>query len=80
MLNMNRREGVPYDGFGSVLEMLRRSDGAFREKILNNLRRMDPALARKLEMGLRNSSPAENDSRAALERSQRAALTRAYGS
>lgn len=74
-----RREGVPYDGFASVLEMLRRSDGAFREKILGNLRRMDPHLARRLELGLRNTSQAENDSRAALDRSQRAALARQYG-
>jgi hypothetical protein len=76
-----KKQGIPYDGFGNTLEMLRRSDAAFREKILANLRRMDPSLAQRLEAGLRATSSArrEEDSRAALERGQRAAATRVYG-
>jgi hypothetical protein len=74
-----KKEGIPFDGFGSVLEMLRRSDSAFREKIMGNLRRRDPHLAQRLERGLRISAAQEDDSRAALERSQRAAFTRNYG-
>jgi hypothetical protein len=79
---MNRKQdGIPFDGFGSVLEMLRKSDGAFREKILLNLRRRDPELARRLEAHLkpRTQSPSRDDSRAVLERSQRSAQTRNYG-
>ena len=68
---MKRREGIPYDGFGNVLEMLKRSDASFREKILRNLRQMDPELARRLEIGLRTT--AREDSRAVLERGQRIA-------
>lgn len=76
-----KKQGIPYDGFGNVLEMLRRSDAAFREKILGNLRRMDPALAKRLESGLRGTNPQrEEDSRAALERGQRAAASRIYNS
>ncbi len=86
---MMKREGIPFDGFGSVLEMLHRADPNFREKILNNLRRRDPELARRLEGGLRHTAAAYqesvarsshiDDSRATLERSQRAAFTRSYG-
>lgn len=76
-----KQDGIPFDGFGSVLEMLRTADGAFREKILLNLRRRDPELARRLEAHLkpRNQSPSRDDSRAVLERSQRSAHTRNYG-
>ncbi len=75
-----KKEGIPFDGFGSVLEMLRRSDSAFREKILRNIRGRDPHLAQRLEHGLRSSAARqEEDSRAKLERSQRAAHTRQYG-
>jgi hypothetical protein len=81
---MMKREGIPFDGFGSVLEMLHRADTNFREKILNNLRRRDPELARRLESGLRHTAAAFHESnldntRATLERSQRAAFTRSYG-
>lgn len=72
-----KKDGIPYDGFGHTLEMLRRSDAAFREKILSNLRRLDPALAKRLEAGLRGRS--SDDSRAALERSQHSAIARNYG-
>ena len=81
---MMKREGIPFDGFGSVLEMLHRADANFRDKIINNLRRRDPELARRLENGLRHTAAAFHanhveDSRATLERSQRAAFTRSYG-
>jgi plasmid stabilization system protein ParE len=81
---MMKREGIPFDGFGSVLEMLHRADANFREKIINNLRRKDPELARRLENGLRHTAASfqetpMGDSRATLERSQRAAFTRSYG-
>lgn len=77
---MMKKEGIPFDGYGSVLEMLRRSDAAFREKILMNLRRKDPELARRLEQSLRSTSRrAEDDTRTVLERSQRAAISRNYG-
>lgn len=75
-----RKEGIPFDGFSSVVEMLKKSDSAFREKILGNLRRRDPELARRLEAHLRpRQSAVQEDSRAALERSQRSAHTRNYG-
>jgi hypothetical protein len=73
-----KKEGIPFDGFGSVVEMLRRSDSAFREKIMGGLWRRDPSLAQRLERYL-GSSAREEDSRAALERGQRAAYTRNYG-
>jgi hypothetical protein len=82
---MKKNEGIPFDGFASVIEMLRRSDSAFREKILNNMRRRDPDLARRLEANLRPAARQhdyddyEEESRALLERSQRAAHTRNYG-
>lgn len=77
---MNKREGIPFDGFGSVLEMLNGSDANFREKILNNLRRKDPELARRLENGLRHVyGNRDEEARVALERSQRHAFARSYG-
>lgn len=74
-----KKQGIPYDGFGHTLEMLRRADAAFREKILGNLRRMDPSLAQRLEAGLRGSARRDEDSRVQLERSQHSAATRNYG-
>lgn len=77
-----KKDGIPFDGFGSVLEMLRKSDGAFREKILGNLRRRDPELARRLEAHLKPRAQTQTrneDSRSVLERSQRSAHTRNYG-
>lgn len=78
---MKKEDGIPFDGFGSVLEMLERADSAFREKILTNIRRRDPQLAQRLVANLRPSrtAPMREDSRAALERGQRAAFTRNYG-
>jgi hypothetical protein len=79
----NKNDGIPFDGFGSVLEMLNRSDAAFRGKILANVRRRDPQLAARLAANLRparqQASRQSDDSRAALERGQRAAFTRNYG-
>ncbi len=81
-----KKEGIPFDGFGSVVEMLTRADAAFREKILSNLRRRDPDLVRRLEAQVKNnlalasaSRSASSDSRAILERSQQHARTRQYG-
>lgn len=84
---MKKNEGIPFDGFASVIEMLRRSDSAFREKILTNMRRRDPDLVRRLEAHLRPAARAQardydfgdDDNRGILERSQRAANTRNYG-
>jgi hypothetical protein len=75
---MNKREGIPFNGFQSVLEMLQHADVAFREKLLNNVRRRDPHLARRLESELRAILSAD-DNRGALERGQRLAQTRNYG-
>ena len=75
---MNRREGIPFNGFQSVLEMLHHADSAFRERLLGNLRRRDPHLARRLEMELRARFAAEGG-RDALERGQRIAHVRGYG-
>ncbi len=78
---MNKREGIPFNGFQSVIEMLQHADAAFRERLLNNVRRKDPVLARRLEaeLGARFAHESAQDSRAALDRSQRAAHTRNYG-
>lgn len=77
MMN-NKREGIPFNGFQSVLEMLRHADTAFREKLLTNVRRRDPHLAHRLESELREIL-ARDDNRGALERGQRMAQTRNYG-
>jgi hypothetical protein len=69
--------GIPFDGFGSVVEMLKRSDASFREKILGNIRKRDPRLAQRLENNLRIEK--EDESRAAMERGKRAAFARNYG-
>jgi hypothetical protein len=77
-----KRDGIPFDGFGSVLEMLQKSDAAFREKILTNLRRRDPMLAQRLEAGLRSAfarQAEQEDRHAAVERGKRAAAARLYG-
>jgi hypothetical protein len=77
-------QGIPFDGFASVIEMLQKADGAFRAKILANIRKRDPHLAERLEKNLRFSDAKRGDSRASdtrasLERSQRLANTRNYG-
>ena len=74
----NKREGIPFNGFQSVIDMLRHADVAFREKLLGNVRRRDPQLARRLESELREIL-ARDDGRGALERGQRLAQTRSYG-
>ncbi len=77
---MNKREGIPFNGFQSVLEMLQHADAAFREKLLNNVRKRDPHLARRLESELREVIARDrDDNRGALERGQRMAQTRNYG-
>lgn len=78
----NKREGIPFNGFQSVLEMLRHADTAFRDKLLTNVRRRDPQLARRLEAELREMlarDARDGDGRGALERGQRMAQTRTYG-
>ncbi|MGZ3740017.1 MAG: hypothetical protein ACXVB9_11635 [Bdellovibrionota bacterium] len=74
----NKREGIPFNGFQSVIEMLRHADVAFRDKLLTNVRRRAPQLARRLESELREWI-ARDDNRGALERGQRLAQTRNYG-
>ncbi len=82
---MSKKDGIPFNGFQSVIEMLRHADAAFRDKLLSNVRRRDPVLAHRLESEVRAwlARDAENDardnSRSALDRSQRAAHTRNYG-
>lgn len=75
----NKRDGIPFDGFGSVLEMLRYADAHFREKLLGNVRRRDPHLARRLETELREWIARDQDTRGTLERSTRSAQARNYG-
>ncbi len=75
----NKKDGIPFDGFGSVLEMLRHADAPFREKLLQNVRRRDPHLARRLESELQEWFSRNGDSRGALERSTRSAQARNYG-
>ena len=78
-----KKEGIPFDGFSSALDILRRSDGAMVQRILMNIARNDPQLAQRLELALRGQKKAAtvemDDSRAALERSTRNARTRTYG-
>ena len=73
-----KKEGIPFDGFGSVVEMLRRADGPFREKLLGNIRRRDPELARRLELNLRAQAARDEENRIS-ERSHRATHSRNYG-
>lgn len=75
---MKKENGIPYDGFGNVLEMLRVSDQAFREKILRGIAQRDRGLAERLLTALRNGTNFE-DSMDRLERSQRAHHTKNYG-
>ncbi len=78
---MKKNDGIPFNGFQSVIEMLRHADSAFRERLLNNVRRRDPVLAHRLEAEVSAwiSRDNANDSRSQLDRSQRAAHTRNYG-
>lgn len=75
----SKKDGIPFNGFQSVLEMLRHADAAFRDKLLTNVRRRDPQLARRLETELREIFAREKDSRGTLERSTRGAQARNYG-
>jgi hypothetical protein len=78
---MSKQDGIPFNGFHSVVEMLRHADANFRHRLLENVRRRDPSLARRLEAELGDwlARDASQDSRATLDRSQRAAHTRNYG-
>ena len=75
----SKQNGIPFDGFGSVLEMLRHADVNFRDKLLGNVRRRDPRLAGRLEAELREWISRDQDSQGALQRSTRSAQTRNYG-
>lgn len=68
--------GIRFDGFASVVEMLEKADGPFRQKILANIRKRDPELARRIELNLRVK---DESSSAALQRGQRVANVRNYG-
>lgn len=68
-----KKEGIPFDGFASVVEMLNKSDAAFREKILRNIRKLDPQLARRLEAKI---NPSNNSNSTG---NHRAVHTRNYG-
>ena len=74
----NKREGIPFNGFQSVIEMFRYADAGFRNKLLQNIRNRDPALARKIEVELREIF-SQDDGRSALTRSQRNFQARNYG-
>ena len=78
---MTKENKIPFDGFGSVIEMLKHADKNFRERILRNIAAKDPALAERL-LHATNDAIAEahyRDSRGALERSQRNMNVRNYG-
>ncbi len=85
---MAKHDGIPFDGFGTVIEMLHKADSAFCEKIIRNIAAKDPVLAQRLRNALQqesmqarsnNSSSALENSQKALERGQRVAITRNYG-
>ncbi len=80
MVNNN----IPYDGFANVVEMLKVSDPAFREKILRNIAQRDRNLAERILNALRSDNRRQentgyDDSVERLERSQRAHHTKNYG-
>ena len=62
------KEGIPFDGFGQVIEMLHEAEPAFREKIIRGIAEKDPKLAQKLLQATKNSL---NGSRETFERSQK---------
>jgi hypothetical protein len=77
-------QGIPFDGFKQVVEMLQHADAAFREKILRNIAAKDPQLAARLLAATRGPrANGQSDrlatSSAQLERSQRALNTKNYG-
>ncbi len=80
---MSKENGIPFDGFGNVIEMLRVADASFRDRILRGIAARDPALAKRLvnalKLEMQRSAPASADSRVVLERSQRAHATKNYG-
>lgn len=81
---MSKENGIPFDGFGNVIEMLRVADASFRDRILRGIAARDPALAKRLVNALkqemqRPAAASSADSRVVLERSQRAHATKNYG-
>lgn len=85
-----KKEGIPFDGFGQVVEMLQYADVAFREKILRGIAQRDPRLAQRLLAATRASQAASADeaanssarleaSRAELARAQHIQRAKTYG-
>ena len=89
-----KKDEIPYDGFGNVIEMLHHADAAFRDRILRGIAQRDPGLARRLLEATRASLSREDsdsdnftvpgegsrlDSHDILERTQRSVRTRTYG-
>jgi hypothetical protein len=81
---MKNKDGVPFDGFGQVIEMLQKADPAFREKIIRNIAARDPALAQRLlnASARANRAPIEDQyerSQELLAQRQRTLNVRSYG-
>ena len=77
----DKENKIPFDGFGNVIEMLRTSDPAFREKILRNIAAKDPGLAERLLHATNHALEEDHyrESRRELARSQRQSNVRTYG-
>lgn len=80
----NPKDGIPFNGFASAIELLKNSDAAFAQKILRNIAKMNPAMAERLEAALKRQGRSVSahdleNSQAALSRSTRNAQTRNYG-
>lgn len=79
---MENKKGIPFDGFGNVIDMLRQSDSAFREKIIRGIAGRDPELAERL-LAATNRAIADDrleKSRRELRRSTQSSNVRGYGS
>jgi len=81
---MEKHDGIPFDGFGTVIEMLHNADAAFCEKIIRNIALKDRHLAERLQNALRAADQKVMDdsnyeeSLRALQRGQRAAVAKTY--
>lgn len=79
-MNQNKKDGIPFNGFQSVLEMLQNADAGFRSKIINNVRKLDPYLAKRLEAALAETmNYYVDDTSNVLDRAQQKNQTRNYG-
>lgn len=79
--NKAKENKIPFDGFGQVIEMLRTSDKAFREKLLRNIAARDPALAERLLHATNDALSEQHyrESRETLRRAQQSQNVRTYG-